>query len=119
MTPFRSGQVGIDLAHVRIFGYKAMVHVPKIQKQKLDKKAKNLILVGYPYNVKGYKLYNPKTRKITMSRDVIIIEKENSSSAQIVVNNEDDKEKKSDKDENSEIEESLTINNSVNSTYKF
>lgn len=62
-----------------------MVHVPKIQRQKWDKKAENFILVGYPGEVKGYRLYNPKTRKITTSRDVIIMEKQDSDTAQVVV----------------------------------
>lgn len=62
-----------------------MVHVQKIQKQKWDKKADKLILVGYPENVKIYRLYNLKTFKNTTSRDVIIIEKEDLDTTQMVI----------------------------------
>lgn len=110
MTPFEkwTGKKP-DLSYVRIFGSKVMVHVPKVQRQKWDKKADKLILVGYPDNVKGYRLYNPKTRKITTSRDVIIIEKEHSDTAQVVVNNE----KVLEKVENSEKERSISENSTI------
>ena len=32
------------------------------------------IFVGYPYNSKGYKLYNPETKQMLRSRDVIFLE---------------------------------------------
>lgn len=38
-------------------------------------KAKELILVGYADNVKGYRVYNPENNSVTISRDVIIMEK--------------------------------------------
>ncbi|CAH2088581.1 unnamed protein product [Euphydryas editha] len=48
MTPYerRTGKKP-DLEHVRIFGSPAMVHVPKINRKKWDKKAVRYILVGY------------------------------------------------------------------------
>lgn len=117
MTPFEkwTGRKP-DLSHVRIFGSDVMVHVPKVQRQKWDKKAEKFILVGYPDNVKGYRLYNPKTRKITTSRDAIIIEKEYSDKAQVVVNNEEktseNKEEMLEKVENLE-EESCVLESSL------
>lgn len=52
-----------------------MIHIPKEKIMKWDKKAERGILVGYPDDVKGYRVYNLKTKQITTSRDVIIVEK--------------------------------------------
>jgi hypothetical protein len=88
MTPFErwTGRKP-DVSHVRVFGSPATVHIPKNKRQKWDKKATKYIFVGYPENVKGYRLYNPKTRQVTTSRDVIIMEKNqiNSDKSHIVV----------------------------------
>ncbi|GBP63085.1 Retrovirus-related Pol polyprotein from transposon TNT 1-94 [Eumeta japonica] len=51
-----------------------MVHVPKQKRLKWDKKAEKCILVGYSNDVKGYRIYNPKSNVITTSRDVIVLE---------------------------------------------
>jgi transposase InsO family protein len=92
MTPFErwSGRKP-DVSHVRVFGSPAMVHIPKNKRQKWDKKATKYIFVGYPENVKGYRLYNPKTRQVTTSRDVIIMEKDEitSDKSQIEVKEND------------------------------
>ncbi|KAJ8714429.1 hypothetical protein PYW07_002654 [Mythimna separata] len=56
-----------------------MVHVAKEKRKKWDKKSEKCILLGYPENTKGYRLYNPETKKILISRDVIIIEQESKS----------------------------------------
>ncbi|CAD7080032.1 unnamed protein product [Hermetia illucens] len=62
-----------DVSHLRIFGSKVMVHIPKERSLKWDKKAKQCILVGYPDDVKGYGVYNPNNNFIT-SRDIVMIE---------------------------------------------
>ena len=36
----------------------------------MDKKAEKCIFIGYKDGVKGYKLWNPETKKIVYSRDV-------------------------------------------------
>ena len=53
-----------DLSHVRIFGSIAYVHIPDDTRQKLDPKSEKCILVGYSQEQKGYKCYNPVTRKL-------------------------------------------------------
>lgn len=63
-----------DVSHLRIFGSKIMVHVPKEKRLKFDKKAKECILVGYPDHVKGYRYYNPQNNQISTSRDIVVIE---------------------------------------------
>lgn len=63
-----------DLSHVRLFGSPVMVHVPKEQRLKWDKKAKPFILVGYSDTVKGYRVYDPKKNIVTEKRDIIVME---------------------------------------------
>lgn len=65
-----------DLSHIRLFGCKAMVHVPKERRLKWDKKSVEHILVGYSENIKGYRLYNPIKKTLVTSRDVIFMEEE-------------------------------------------
>ena len=59
-----------QLNHLRQFGAKAFVLIPEVKRQKLDKKARELILVGYEGGTKGYRLLDIKTEKICVSRDV-------------------------------------------------
>ena len=63
--------------HLRVFGCKALVHVPsERRKGKLDKRSMVCIFVGYPSDSKGYKLFNLETRKMLRSNDVLFSEKE-------------------------------------------
>jgi hypothetical protein len=50
------------------------VHVPKENRSKLDKKAEKCIFIGYKDGLKGYKLWNPETKKVVYSRDVVFRE---------------------------------------------
>ncbi|CAG4978543.1 unnamed protein product [Colias eurytheme] len=77
-----------DISHIRIFGSTAMVHVAKEKRKKWDKKSEKCILLGYPENTKGYRLYNPETKKILTSRDVVIIEQESKSECQMEVSSQ-------------------------------
>jgi hypothetical protein len=63
-----------SLQHLRVFGCDAYVHVPKENRSKLDKKVEKCIFIGYKDGVKGYKLWNPETKKIVYSRDVVFRE---------------------------------------------
>lgn len=65
-----------DLSHLRLFGSKVMVHVPKQKRLKWDKKATQHILTGYGEDVKGYRVYNPTKNSVIISRDVIVMEDE-------------------------------------------
>lgn len=65
-----------DLSNIRIFGSPVMVHVNKEKRSKWDRKSIECILLGYPDNIKGYRLYDPKQKRIFTSRDVIIMEKQ-------------------------------------------
>lgn len=63
-----------DITHMKIFGCEVMVHVPKEKAKKWDSKTNKLIFIGYGEQTKGYRLLDPKTRKIIISRDVIFLE---------------------------------------------
>lgn len=54
-----------------MFGCIAYVHVPDELRTKLDQKAKKC---GYSLEQKGYKCYNPVTRVVRVSRDVVFDE---------------------------------------------
>ena len=61
----------LNLAYLRIFGSIAYVHMLKEKRRKLDTKAEKCILVGYSDEQKGYKCYNPRTKEVRVSRDVV------------------------------------------------
>lgn len=64
-----------DVSGIRVFGSEVMMQVPKEKRAKWDKKSKKTILVGFSENIKGYRLYDPATKSIVTSRNVIINEK--------------------------------------------
>ena len=63
-----------DLSHMKAFGCIAYVHVPDELRTNLDPKAKNCIFIGYSLEKKGYRCYNPCTRDVRVSRDVVFDE---------------------------------------------
>ena len=62
------------ISHLRVFGSVAHVHVPDERRTKLDDKSEKYIFIGYSTHSKGYKLYNPSSKKIVISRDVMFDE---------------------------------------------
>nr|GFA00115.1 retrovirus-related Pol polyprotein from transposon TNT 1-94 [Tanacetum cinerariifolium] len=58
------------VSHLRVFGSIAYVYVPSQRILKLDDRSEKHVFVGYDKQSKGYKLYNPVTRKVVVSRDV-------------------------------------------------
>ncbi|XP_024081556.1 uncharacterized protein LOC106664782 [Cimex lectularius] len=63
-----------NLRFLKIFGCEAMVQVPKERRRKWDPRSEKMIFVGYCQNTKGYRLIDPVTKKVTISRDVIFLE---------------------------------------------
>ena len=64
-----------DVSYFRVFGCKAYVHVQRDKRHgKLDQKAVERTFVGYESGSKGYRLWNPSTRQIEVSRDVVFDE---------------------------------------------
>ena len=75
MTPLQafSGKKP-SVAHFRIFGSDCYVHVPDASRTKWDAKSQKCIFLGYSEESKGYRLYNPTTKKVIISRDVVFEE---------------------------------------------
>jgi hypothetical protein len=63
-----------SLTHLKVFGCEAYVHVPKENMSKLDKKDGKCIFIGYKDGLKGYKIWNPETKKVVYKRDVVFRE---------------------------------------------
>lgn len=66
-----------DISHLRVFGSVVMVHIAKERRHKWDRKSEKHLLVGYSENIKGYRVYNLRTKNIITSRDIIVIEESN------------------------------------------
>ena len=63
-----------NLCHLGVFGSIAYVHVSDDKRRKLDPNSEKCVLVGYSYEQKGYKCYNPLTKKVGVSQDVVFNE---------------------------------------------
>ena len=64
----------VSYDHLKVFGCKACVHVPKDERSKLDVKTKQCIFIGYGQDVFGYLFYDPIDKKLIRSRDVVFFE---------------------------------------------
>lgn len=63
-----------DISFLRVLGCQAYTHIPKIQRLKLDPTAISLVLVGYESGAKAYRLWDPDTKRIIISRNVVFNE---------------------------------------------
>jgi hypothetical protein len=63
-----------DVSHLRVFSCIAHVHVLDEKISKLDPKAEKCIFIGYSLEQKGYRCFNPSTRKLQVSRNVVFNE---------------------------------------------
>ena len=57
----------VSYSYLKVFGCKTFVHVPKEQRSKLDSKSNPCIFVGYGDAKFGYKLWDPKEKKMIRS----------------------------------------------------
>lgn len=71
ITPFEGGNgVPPDISNLRALGCRAYTHIPKTtNRHKLDDRSWKGIFVGYAGN-NQWKIYNPRTRKVHITRDV-------------------------------------------------
>ena len=63
-----------DVSHFRVFGCPAFVHIPTERRVKLDYKSERLIFLGYSKESDASRLFDPATRRTTVSKDVIFDE---------------------------------------------
>jgi len=59
-----------------IFGCHVYVTYNSQERTKLDLNSRKCIFLGYADGVKGYRLWDPTTRKVVVNRDVIFVENE-------------------------------------------
>ena len=59
---------------MRVSGRISYVHVPDEKRRKLNLKLEKCVLVGYSYEQKSYKCYNPRTKQVRVNRDVVFDE---------------------------------------------
>lgn len=62
--------------YFQVFGCISHVHIPDSRRTKLDDKSTKCVLLGVSEETKAYRLYNPITKKIVVSRDVVFEEDE-------------------------------------------
>jgi hypothetical protein len=60
---------------MRIFECPAYFHISGEDRSKLDLKSKKCIFISFKKGVKGYKLWDPVTHKVVISRDIVFDEK--------------------------------------------
>lgn len=59
-----------NLAHLRVFGCDAYLHVPKEGRSKFESKSLKCCFVGYADTQKGFRLWDPVHRKVKIGRDI-------------------------------------------------
>lgn len=78
ITPYeslRKRKPNID--HLRVFGCKAYAKVDSATLKKLDDRSQTLVHLGIESVSKAYRLFNPTTKRVIVSRDVVFDEKAN------------------------------------------
>ena len=60
--------------HLKVFGCLAYAHVAKEKREKLDRKTRPCIFLGYGDDEFGYRLWNLAEKKVIRSRDIVFME---------------------------------------------
>jgi hypothetical protein len=60
----------------KIFGCVAYVHLQKPSRSKFEPRAEKCVFLGFGMHQKGYKCYNPNTRKFFTTMDIVFLESE-------------------------------------------
>uniref|UniRef100_A0AAV1TS81 Polyprotein n=1 Tax=Peronospora matthiolae TaxID=2874970 RepID=A0AAV1TS81_9STRA len=64
------------LDHLRVFGSRGYAHIDEAKRTKLEPKSFRCLLLGYPENVNGYRVYDLDASKVKVSRSVKLDERE-------------------------------------------
>jgi hypothetical protein len=65
----------LDVSHMRVFGARAYMHIPKENKKKMQLVSERGVFVGYEPDCKAYKALREKDGRILVFRDIIVDEK--------------------------------------------
>jgi hypothetical protein len=75
MTPYEAWNgVKPDVRFMRVFGSVGHVKVARSHPKKLDDRSSPMVLIGYAKGSKAYKMYDPVTKSVHVSSDVIFDE---------------------------------------------
>lgn len=64
------------VSHLRTFGCVARVKMVGLGLKKLSDRSNKMVFIGYESGTKGYRFFDPSTKKLVISRDVIFYEKQ-------------------------------------------
>ena len=64
----------VDYSSLKIFGCPTYVHVQSRERSKLDSKSRKCVFLDFEKSVKGYRLWDPISKKMVTSKDVIFDE---------------------------------------------
>ena len=78
-----------SVSHLCVFGCLVYAHVHKQNRQKLDDKSIKCIFIGYATCSKAYKLYDPLSQKVIITRDVLFDETKTSADFHLQEKEED------------------------------
>lgn len=63
-----------SVKHLKAYGCLGYAHIPKQNRNKLDSRAKECIIVGYSNQTKGYRLWDPVVDDIIQTKHVEFVE---------------------------------------------
>lgn len=63
-----------SISHLKIFGSPVFAHVPKVARSKLAARSEQCILLSFDIVAKAYRCFRPSTRKVFISRDILVDE---------------------------------------------
>ncbi|CAB0040564.1 unnamed protein product [Trichogramma brassicae] len=76
-----------NIEHAKAFGSTCYIHVPKQFTTKFDARAKEGILVGYERESRNFRVYDPKNRKVQVSRHVVFSYNRDDSDDDLIFSN--------------------------------